>query len=485
MIKTTSFTTTVLRACGVGFLTALVGACAAPAAEDRGSTDAADSLPRARVATWGMVAGAIFQDNPTAALDDMASLGLRAVRFEAPYNRTSYAAEAAFATRARNVHHMQVLVLVKPDGYLRCAQGPCPSEEAWVTEFATNVGRVAAQIPADAIELGNEPNGIEAIPASAFAKLIIRGSVAVAGRAKVVSGGLLNVNMSEPIARKYVTDLLAALPDAAPIAAFGIHPYNPGEYGQGSPAWARFVQAETAKLRASLSAKFGVSIPLWATEIGRATSRGSSGGKDNIAPASEPQAQSFLPIDAALASVVDHAFWYNYRDDEPPVKGGVGLEDFGARRPQASGGAPKPLYAVMRSALAPQSGGASVPGPAPAPAPSPAGCGKVASGSGLAPGQATTSCDGRFRLVMQGDGNLVLIMNGATVLWATYTNGQAGARAVMQGDGNFVVYGSSGSVLFDTHTNGNGGAYLAVQDDGNVVVYAGSAAVFDTHTNGH
>jgi hypothetical protein len=49
---------------------------------------------------------------------------------------------------------------------------------------------------------------------------------------------------------------------------------------------------------------------------------------------------------------------------------------------------------------------------------------------------------GQYRLVMQGDGNLVLYNNGSPV-WATGTNGYvlgATYKAILQGDGNFVVY---------------------------------------------
>ena len=52
--------------------------------------------------------------------------------------------------------------------------------------------------------------------------------------------------------------------------------------------------------------------------------------------------------------------------------------------------------------------------------------------------QSFTSPNGRYRLTMQGDGNLVEY-DGASVVWASGTSG-SGARVVMQDDGNLVVY---------------------------------------------
>jgi hypothetical protein len=88
----------------------------------------------------------------------------------------------------------------------------------------------------------------------------------------------------------------------------------------------------------------------------------------------------------------------------------------------------------------------------------------------LCPNQQLTSPNGRFRLVMQGDGNLVLYKRTKR-LWQTHTNGNPGAQAAMQADGNFVVYSSSARPLWQARTYGNPGAYLAVKNDGSVVIY--------------
>ena len=98
-------------------------------------------------------------------------------------------------------------------------------------------------------------------------------------------------------------------------------------------------------------------------------------------------------------------------------------------------------------------------------------CGELRAGGRLSRGESAMSCDGRFTLAMQGDGNLVLYM-GATPLWASGTDGTGGSSADMQGDGNFVLYDGAGVPLWASGTDGNPGAYLAIQNDGNLVVYA-------------
>lgn len=113
-------------------------------------------------------------------------------------------------------------------------------------------------------------------------------------------------------------------------------------------------------------------------------------------------------------------------------------------------------------------------------------CGTLYQGMQLQVGQQLDSCDGRFDLILQSDGNLVLY-EGSTALWAANTVGSGAALATMQDDGNFVVYTSGGTAVFDTGTEGSGcGTFLAVQTDGNLVVYDGAGtAVWASGTGGH
>ncbi|KJK43142.1 hypothetical protein UK23_34550 [Lentzea aerocolonigenes] len=102
------------------------------------------------------------------------------------------------------------------------------------------------------------------------------------------------------------------------------------------------------------------------------------------------------------------------------------------------------------------------------------------------PGRSQTSCDGRFRLTLQQDGNLVLAYTSTgQVLWASGTTGKRSAVALMQRDGNFVIYDSRGRAVWASGSGGRSGARLAVQDDGNAVIYSGSTVLWTSGTGGH
>lgn len=125
------------------------------------------------------------------------------------------------------------------------------------------------------------------------------------------------------------------------------------------------------------------------------------------------------------------------------------------------------------------------PPPPPPPVRFPAACGIIAADEGLLTGQAQHSCDGRFTLRVQSDGNLVLYWEGVRALWASNTR-SAGGEAIMQGDGNFVLYATNGAGLWSSRTSGHPGARLAVQNDGNVVLYTeGWTPIWATNTCCH
>ncbi|HZM77787.1 MAG TPA: hypothetical protein VFC19_18875 [Candidatus Limnocylindrales bacterium] len=99
----------------------------------------------------------------------------------------------------------------------------------------------------------------------------------------------------------------------------------------------------------------------------------------------------------------------------------------------------------------------------------PTACGRIAAGEWLGSDQALLSCDGRFRLILQLDGNLVLYQ-GNTPLWATGIRPLRVVMAIMQNDGNFVAYDTAGNAVFASRT-AVPGSRLLVQNDGNMVVY--------------
>ena len=116
-------------------------------------------------------------------------------------------------------------------------------------------------------------------------------------------------------------------------------------------------------------------------------------------------------------------------------------------------------YLAWTSGTACDGGGSEPPPPAGGVAipTHPGGCGLVPENFGLPFNAGIASCDGRFVLTMQGDGNLVLTQIGRGVLWHTGTHGHPGAVLWQQGDGNLVIYDASGRALWSSGTQGHPG----------------------------
>jgi hypothetical protein len=154
-------------------------------------------------------------------------------------------------------------------------------------------------------------------------------------------------------------------------------------------------------------------------------------------------------------------------------------------------GKPVALIQVSRSELGDFIPIRSVKVPAPVPTeppapvePPPDGCGALLPGQALGIDQAAFSCDGRFALVQQSDGNLVHYRVGGEALWSTGKVGSGGQVTVMQDDGNLVTYTGDGQPVWYTGTHNNPGAWLAIHDDGNLVIY-GEKALWSSGTGGH
>jgi predicted esterase len=103
--------------------------------------------------------------------------------------------------------------------------------------------------------------------------------------------------------------------------------------------------------------------------------------------------------------------------------------------------------------------------------------GPIARGDDMQPGevlnpyQSITSANGRYTLIYQGDGNLVLYDSSGKALWASNTAGGPVGVCIMQGDGNLVIYAHGGKPVWSTNTWQYPGSHLIVQNDGNVVIY--------------
>lgn len=92
------------------------------------------------------------------------------------------------------------------------------------------------------------------------------------------------------------------------------------------------------------------------------------------------------------------------------------------------------------------------------------------AGDRLNPDEQLVSDNGKYRLLYQRDGNLV-IYGPSGPIWATNTGGGPGF-AVMQGAGNLVVYGADGHATWGSPGTDVPGSHAYLQDPGNLVVYA-------------
>jgi len=103
-------------------------------------------------------------------------------------------------------------------------------------------------------------------------------------------------------------------------------------------------------------------------------------------------------------------------------------------------------------------------------------------GEQLNVGDALISSNGRYKLVLQGDGNLVIYNGNNQGIWTAGTWGMSINRAVMQHDGNFVAYDNNGSARFSSNTWRQVGSRLVMQSDGNLVIYQKGIARWGSNT---
>ncbi|MGW8392459.1 hypothetical protein [Pseudoduganella sp. HUAS MS19] len=83
--------------------------------------------------------------------------------------------------------------------------------------------------------------------------------------------------------------------------------------------------------------------------------------------------------------------------------------------------------------------------------------------------QSIVSPDGKYSLIMQSDGSLVMYrsIDGSV----RYRMKKYGAYAIMQTDGNFVEYNSNNAAIWATNTGGKcGSCWLQINNDGDLLV---------------
>ncbi|WIB60534.1 peptidoglycan DD-metalloendopeptidase family protein [Curtobacterium sp. MCLR17_007] len=89
------------------------------------------------------------------------------------------------------------------------------------------------------------------------------------------------------------------------------------------------------------------------------------------------------------------------------------------------------------------------------------------AGSKLYPGDSVTSPNGQYRVVMQGDGNLVEYGIGNVVMWASNTANKPGAVAVARKDG-YLVLTMNGVIFAKWGPNGYTSKGFSVEADGSM-----------------
>ena len=96
--------------------------------------------------------------------------------------------------------------------------------------------------------------------------------------------------------------------------------------------------------------------------------------------------------------------------------------------------------------------------------------------------ESLVSSNGRYKLVLQGDGNMVIYNGNNQGIWSSGTWGMNIARAAMQTDGNFVLYDTNETPRFGSNTWNPVGSYLVMQGDGNLVIYQRGQARWGSNT---
>ncbi|HEX8936323.1 MAG TPA: LysM peptidoglycan-binding domain-containing protein [Pseudonocardiaceae bacterium] len=101
------------------------------------------------------------------------------------------------------------------------------------------------------------------------------------------------------------------------------------------------------------------------------------------------------------------------------------------------------------------------------------------AGESLGIDQKLTSSNGKYTLIMQGDGNLVLYTESNAPVWATRTQSSGAVRASLQDDGNLVLYTKEEErrfrrdvpvAVWASKTSGEK-VRLVLQDDRDLVIY--------------
>lgn len=97
----------------------------------------------------------------------------------------------------------------------------------------------------------------------------------------------------------------------------------------------------------------------------------------------------------------------------------------------------------------------------------------LSNGQAMLQDQLLTSASGAYVLRLQSDGNVIFATTSPdSLVWASDTFAKMGAYLVMQTDGNLVLLNAQLNPIWASDTFGNPGATFVVQDDGKIAIYA-------------
>lgn len=113
--------------------------------------------------------------------------------------------------------------------------------------------------------------------------------------------------------------------------------------------------------------------------------------------------------------------------------------------------------------------------------PGPPTCGALRADETLAVEGTLSSCNGKYGLHLQGDGNLVLYSPTAA-LWASQSFSGTPDHLVLDATGDLHVVLGNGSASWSTHTAGSAPAQLTVGDDGNMVLVRAGQTIWQSGT---
>lgn len=105
-------------------------------------------------------------------------------------------------------------------------------------------------------------------------------------------------------------------------------------------------------------------------------------------------------------------------------------------------------------------------------------CGVLKPGEEIHVEDRVTSCNGKYYIVYQADGNIVEYNANGGAVWATSTYTEPVEKGIMQPDGEFVVYGPNSKRLYGTGTPGNPGAFFWLRDNGTITINLGDKVLW-------